>query len=107
MAMTAAAPTPSACLACRTAVCTLSAPTLIVTLTRPLTALQVSATNVSRSSLDRRRTSESMPYDTVDLLLDHEVDLARQTCEVQVASVVERRREDGQHTGRNVNHHSS
>jgi len=37
------------------------APTLAVTLTRPSTAVQVAAVRASRSSLDKRRTSDTMP----------------------------------------------
>src|SRR5215469_8265389 len=62
--MTASAPTACACRAWRTAVCRLSAPTLAVTLTRRSTALHVSSVSPSRSSLDKRRTSDTIPRTT-------------------------------------------
>ena len=44
--------------------CRLSAPTLAVTVVRPSTARQVISCSCSRSSLDNRRTSETMPITT-------------------------------------------
>ena len=59
---------------------------------------------LARQAEDLRDHAED---DTVDLLLDDEVDLAEQSVEIQIARVIERRGKDGKHTGRNVNHLSS